>query len=483
MSSDERASTGIEGFDDVLRGGLVPERSYMLRGGPGTGKTIVGCHFLTAGVAAGESTLFVNFEEPTERVRENARSLGFDLSNVTFLDLTTNAETFTEDRGYGIFEADEVEAGDVSHRIVDAVDRVEPDRAFVDPMTQLRNVLRDDAQFRREAASFMRYLTDQGVTTLFTTQPSYEGVVDDLEFLCDGSFALNHEQKGRTLTVNKYRGSGFQSGSHTVRIDDGGLSVFPKLVPTSHQRTLSEETVSSGVPALDDLLHGGIERGSITVISGPSGVGKTTTGTHFVQETAERGERSVVYSFEEDLATFTHRSESIGLPVNEMRDRGTLSVAEVEPLDISADEFAAMVREEVEERDARTVMIDGISGYRMSIRGAEDDLLRELHALCRYLRNMGVTAILVDDVGTVTGDFEPTSDRISYLADNILFLRYLEMNGELREATGVLKKRASDFERMLREFSITEDGIVLGEPLRNLRGILTGTPELRDDTE
>ena len=483
MSSDTRASTGIEGFDAVLRGGLVPERSYMLRGGPGTGKTIAGWHFLTAGTDAGESTLFVNFEEPTERIRQNARSVGFDLSDVTFLDLTPTADTFTEERGYSIFEADEVEASDVSRQIVDAVDRVEPDRAFVDPITQLRNVLRDDAQFRKETASFLRYLTDQGVTTLFTTQPSYEGVVDDLEFLCDGSFALNHEQKGRTLTVNKYRGSGFQSGSHTVRIDENGVSVFPKLVPTSHQRTFTEETVSSGVPALDDLLHGGIERGSITVISGASGVGKTTTGTHFASEAASRGERSVIYSFEEDLATLVHRSEAIGLPVNEMRERGTLGVEEVEPLEISADEFAAMVREEVEERGARTVMIDGISGYRMSIRGASDDLLRELHALCRYLRNMGVTTILLDDVGTVSGDFEPTSDRISYLADNILFLRYLEMNGELRKATGVLKKRASDFERTLREFSITENGIVLGEPLRNLRGVLTGTPELRDDSE
>lgn len=483
MTTADRMSTGIGGLDSVLQGGLLPERSYMLRGGPGSGKTVVGFHFLTEGVERGESTLFVNFEEPTDRIRENAASLGFDVDGVEFLDLSPGADVFTEDRTYGVFAADEVEAGEVTGQIVDAVDRVAPDRVFVDPLTQLRHVVRDDYQFRREAASFMRYLTDSGVTTLFTTQPGQEGIVDDLEFLCDGSLELSQQEKGRTLRVNKFRGSGFQSGMHTARIDDGGMSVFPKLIPTSHGREFSDETISSGVTELDDLLHGGIERGSVTVISGPSGAGKTTTGSHFAEEAAARGERSVIYSFEEDLATFTHRSESIGLPVSAMREEGSLSFEEVEALEVSADEFASQVRVEVEERGARIVMIDGVSGYRMSIRGEDGNLVRELHALCRYLRNMGVTAILVDDVGSVTGDFEPTSNRISYLADNILFLRYLEMHGELRKATGVLKKRASDFERTLREFSITEEGLVLGEPLRSLRGILTGTPEFESENE
>ncbi len=481
MRNDGRASTGIDGLDTVLDGGLLPNRSYLLRGGPGTGKTVLGFHYLTAGADAGESTLFVNFEEPTERIRENAATLGFDLDGVEFLDLTPGADVFTEDRTYGVFAADEVESGEVSGRIIEALDRVEPDRAFVDPLTQLRNLARDDYQFRREAASFMRYLTDNDVTTLFTAQPIGNDAVGDLEFLCDGSLELRHERKGRTVTVNKFRGSGFRSGSHTVRIDDDGIWAYPKLVPTDHRRQLSGDTVSSGVDDLDALLHGGIERGSVTVVSGPSGAGKTTTGSQFAKEAAARGERSVIYLFEEDVASFTHRSKAIGIPIDEMRADGTLSLVEVEPLEVSADEFAAWVREEVENRGAQTVMIDGLAGYRLSIRGEDDDLVREIHALCRYLRNMDVTTLLIDDVGTVTGDFEPTSDRISYLADTILFIRYLEMDGELRKATGVLKKRASDFERTLREFEITAEGIVLGEPLRNLRGILTGTPEFTGD--
>ncbi|WP_426964092.1 ATPase domain-containing protein [Haloparvum alkalitolerans] len=477
MSEVGRLATGIPGLDSVLRGGFLSGRSYMLRGGPGTGKTILGYHFLTAGRDRGESTLFVNFEESTERVRENAASLGFDLDGIEFLDLSPGADVFAEDRTYGVFAADEVESEEVTAAIVDAVDRVDPDRVFVDPLTQLRHLVRDDYQFRREAASFMRYLTEGGATVLFSTQPGTTGSVEDLEFLCDGSVHLSHAEKGRTVEVTKFRGSGFQSGQHTVRIDEGGMSVFPKLVPTDHGRSLTDERISSGVERLDAMLSGGIQRGSVSVISGPSGVGKSTTATHFLKEAAARGERSVAYLFEEDAATFTHRSESVGIPVGEMTGEGSLALEEVEPLSVSPDEFAHAVREEVEERDARVVLIDGLSGYRLSIRGESDELLREIHALCRYLRNMGVTAILVDDVGTITGDFEPTSDRISYLADNMLFLRYLEMQGELRKAAGVLKMRASDFERTLREFEITDEGIVLGEPLRNLRGILTGTPE------
>ncbi|QHS16670.1 AAA family ATPase [haloarchaeon 3A1-DGR] len=477
MATRSRIETGVEGLDRVLSGGLRPGRSYMLRGQPGTGKTILGAHFLSTGVAAGESTLFVNFEEPTEHVRENLASLGFDLSDVSFLDLTADAESFTEDRTYGLFGPEETEAGRVADRITEAVDRVDPDRVFVDPLTQFRQLVSDDTAFRREATAFMRYLTDSGATVLFTTQSTPDRSVDDLEYLCDGSIRLGHGEAGRTLEVTKFRGSDFESGTHTVRIDEGGLRVFPRLTPEIHSQPFTAETVSSGIDSLDSLLSGGIERGTVSVISGPSGVGKTTTGSHFMKEAAARGERSVIYMFEESKATFRHRSKSIGVPIDEMTASGSLAIEEVEPLSVSPDEFAAQVREEVEERDARLVMLDGISGYRLSLRGADEDLVRELHALCRYLRNMGVTVILVDDVGTVTGEFTPTSSRISYLADNILFLRYIEVAGELRKAAGVLKKRASDFERTLREFEITNEGIVLGDPLTGLRGILTGTPE------
>ena len=142
-----------------------------------------------------------------------------------------------------------------------------------------------------------------------------------------------------------------------------------------------------------------------------------------------------------------------------------------------------MVREDVEDEDAEIVMVDGIAGYRLTLRGADDAMLQRMHALGRYLNNMGVTTIFVDETKNITGEFNATQENISYLADNIVFLRHLELQGELRKAIGVLKKRTSDFERTLREFEITERGITVGEPFTRMRGILSGTPEMVDSEE
>jgi circadian clock protein KaiC len=479
VPSDERISVGVDGLDGVLGGGLLPGRGYLVSGRAGSGKTILGHHFLTA-ATDDEDALFIALEEPVGRLVDDAEQLGFDVDDVHFVDLSPKGDVFAESRSYDLFAADEAAGPSITDRIVEAVETVEPDRVFVDPVSRLHLLAPDDHQFRREVASFLTYLIDYGATVLFSTQPTSGSTTDDLEFVSDGHIHLGTAEKGRTVEVTKLRGSGFQSGTHTMRIDGTGISVFPRLVPGSHRREHDMRPLGSGVGELDTLLDGGIERGTVTVISGPSGVGKTTTGTQFLAEAVRSGERSVAYLFEETTETFCRRSESIGIPVEEMRDDGTLTLSEVESLTISSDEFAAQVREEVEENDARVVMLDGISGYRLSIRGETDDLVRELHALCRYLKNMGVTVVLVDEVAKMTGDIQVTSTRISYLADNIVFLRYLEMRGELRKAVGVLKKRASDFERTLREFEITDEGIVLGEPLRDLRGVLTGTPEWND---
>ncbi|WP_267641954.1 ATPase domain-containing protein [Haloarchaeobius amylolyticus] len=473
----ERCSTGVPGLDQVLHGGFVPGRSYMVSGRPGTGKTILGMHFL---LEDPENALYVAFEEREKDIRANAAALGFDLGDVTILDLSPDAESFQSRMHYDVFEPPDVEE-DITQHVVEAVDDLRPTRVFVDPLTQLRYFAPDDYQFRTEVAGFMSYLKDSDATVVFTTQPMPNMPDADLEFICDGSMDLGYAAKGRTLTVTKFRGSGFQGGIHTMRITSSGIAVYPELVPTVRSREFDADTMSTGISEMDSLLNGGIERGTVTVISGPSGVGKTTTGSQLMSAAAEHGGRSVIYMFEESTDTFTHRSESIGIPVREMMDAGTLDVVEVEPLAVSSDEFAYMVREEVEEKGTKVVMIDGISGYRLSIRGDDDELVRELHALCRYLRGMGVTTLLVDDVAPITGDFQPTSERISYLGDNILFLRYLELHGEINRAMGVLKMRTSDFERTLREFEIRSDGLHLGDPLTGLQGVLTGTPEYVED--
>lgn len=483
MSGRERrrVPTGIDGLDEVLNGGLLPARSYMIRGEAGTGKTIVGYHYLAAGVEAGESCLFVAFEESAADVRANAATLGVSLDGVELLDLSPDADRFLEEDQYSVFAPDEVESESVTDQIVDAVERVEPDRVFVDPITQLQYLSADDFQFRQEVAGLMSYVEDHGATTLFTTQPTSTRPDDDLQYICDGSIRVERGSAGRSVSVEKFRGSDFESGRHALRIDGTGITVYPTLVPGDHGREFESGQIGSGVDELDALLGGGVERGTVTMVSGPSGVGKSTTGAHFLAEAAARGDRAVAYLFEETVSSLRHRSRSIGLPVDDLIADETLALEYVEPLALSSGEFAHRVRAEVEENDTRVVLIDGTAGYRLSIRGEEPDLVRELHALVRYLRNVGVTVILIEATGSVTGEFETSSQEISYLADNLLFLRYLEVRGEIRKSIGVLKKRLGSFEPTLRELEITDDGLWIGDPLDDLRGVLTGTPDWADD--
>lgn len=472
----DRLYTGISGLDEVLHGGLVPERAYLVRGGPGTGKTTLGLHFLVTGVANGNKTLYITMGEPAAQIRTNGKKLGFDLNEVNFLDLSPTSEFFTEIQTYDIFSPAEVEREPTTQKIIDSVETLKPERVFLDAITQFRYLTADAFQFRKQVLSFVRFLLEQGATVVFTSEGSETAPDDDLQFISDGVIHLNNDATDeRSLHVTKFRGSDFRAGFHSMRLTNKGMEVYPKLQPEVHKREFSSQVIPSGVPELDELLHGGLERSSITIITGSTGVGKTTIGLQFMKEAAGRGERSVVYTFEEAEEILLHRCESINIPVHAMVKRGTLSVVQVEPLRFSPDEFANMVRQEVEEQKARIVMLDSISGYKLSVRG--EDLVIHLHALCKYLQNMGVTVILINEVESVTGDFRATEIGISYMADNIIFLRYLEIQGQMRKAIGVLKKRLSDFEKTLREIEITRYGIKVGKPLSNLRGILSGTPE------
>jgi circadian clock protein KaiC len=474
-----RVSTGIPGLDEILDGGLLGQRSYLVRGRTGTGKSTFGLHFLLAGAERGEKVLYITVEEPLHTIRQNAEARGFDLSGIDFLDLSPTSEFFAQASAYDIFSPAEVEREPTTKRIVAAIGKLRPRRVFLDAVTLFRYLSTDAFSFRKQVLSFVRFLVDEGATLVFSSEASTAAPDDDLQFISDGVIELYFERSGRVtrraIAITKLRGSDFRPGIHTMKLTDRGIEVFPRLLPEAYAKPFRAEPISSGVPQLDELLHGGIERGTVTIVAGPSGVGKTSTAMQFMKEAAGRGERSVVFTFEESRDSILKRSEAINIPVHDMVERGTLAIIEIEPLRFTADEFDRMVRHEVEAGGATIAMIDSIKGYELSISG--EDLIGRLHALARYFRNMGVTALLTNEIEAVTGEFRVTEHGISYLTDNIIFLRYLEINGQMRKAIGVLKKRLSDFERTLREVSITRYGIQVGEPLTGLRGILRGTPE------
>ena len=469
-----RVSTGVAELDEILHGGFLPRRSYLVRGDPGCGKTTLGMHFLCAGAKRQEATLFVSLGESQDQIYADAASIGLDMKDVAFLDLSANSHFFTEMESYDLLDPIGLDEESYGQKIIRQIEMLKPQRVFLDTMTQLRILSPDTFQFRRQVLAFLNFLTGQEATVLYTSESNDVTPDEDLKAISDGIINLISTPSGRKLSVSKFRGSGYRSGLHAMRLTEKGLEVFPRLTPRTYTRHYEWERISSGMPELDDMLHGGVSRETITIVTGPTGVGKTTLGLQFMREAASRGERSLICLFEEWEEILLQRSEAINIPVRAMTLAGSLFIEQVEPLSYNADEFAYMIRKEVEEKHISIVMIDSIAGYRLSVQG--DDLVSQLHGLCKYLQNVGVTVLLINEIDEIGSEFRVTDIGISYMADNIFFLRYIENQGELRKAIGVLKKRLTDFDKSMREFEITRYGIRIGEPLTELRGILGKTP-------
>jgi circadian clock protein KaiC len=473
--ASDRLLTGVAGLDEILDGGFIPGRAYMVRGGPGAGKTTLGLHFLTAGVAHGEKGLFITLAEPEAKIRQNAASIGLQLDGIDFLDLSPTEEFFAKEEAYDIFSPAEVERQPMTQKIIAQIEAIQPQRVFLDALTHFRYLATDAFQFRKLALSFLHFLIEQQTTVLFTSEGSASAPDDDLQFISDGIIELFFSTEERMLEVTKMRASSFQSGQHSMQLSATGMAVFPRLLPKSVVWKPGVEMISSGVPELDQLLNGGLEQGTVTVISGPSGVGKTTLGMQIMNTAAARGDYPLVYTFDEEVEIILRRCDATSIPARAMIKRDAMRLEKVEPLQFTPDQFAHLIRRDVKKHKSRLVMIDSISAYQLALRGR--DLITQLHSLCKYLQGMDLTVFLIAEFESITGQFQATDFNISYLADNIIFMRYLELKGEMRKAIGVLKKRLSDFEKTLRWFEITSAGIKIGKPLLELRGILSGIPE------
>jgi len=473
---NQKISTGISGLDEITFGGYIPYKSYLITGGPGSGKTILCLHFLEEGSKKGEVCLFITLGEKEEQIRNNALTLGLKLKNVEFLDLSPSAEFFSHIEAYDIFSPAEVEREPITNAIKTKIEQLKPKRVVVDSMTQFRYLATDIFQFRKQALSFLRFLNESGATVLFTAEASTDAPDDDLRFLSDGIIELTTSEIGRKLEVKKFRGSDFISGQHYYEIKTNeGFRLFPRLLPIVKKIDLTFEKLSSGVPEIDELLYGGIERYNHNNFW-TKWLWKDNSWNAVYKRICWKRKKKRYLYFEETTEKLIERSQAINIPIRQMIEKGSLDIKKIEPLIYSPCSFADMVRKDVKENNTKIVMIDSTSGYKLSVRGG--DLATHLHALCKYLSNQGVTVFLPTEMKKITGDLQIAEEDISYLADNVIILRYIEVEGQLKRAIGVLKKRLGDFEKTLREFNITKYGIKVGEPLRNMRNILSGSPVL-----
>ncbi len=484
MAEKERISTGITGLDEILHGGLIPGDSYLVRGGAGSGKTTLGLHFLCADadIDSDKSGLFISLSEPREKVVRNAERRNFPAQEIEFLDLSPSGQ-FVEEEDYNVFPSPEVEQQPMLDKITEKIKEMKPERIFIDGLTQLRFLSEDDYRFRKNVQSLIKLMADIETTPMLVSEVGSRPD-DDLQFVSDGIINLKTEGRERKISISKIRGSGFKKGLHTYILDRNGMKVYPSLSPDfslTKEKAANNETISSGIPEIDKLLHGGIERGTNTIITGPTGSGKTSLGLTFMKEAAGRGERSVIYLLEESKEVLKQRSKSINIPIEEMIYNDKLELFSVSRGEFTPEIFMHKVKEEVEENDTKLVMIDSITAFNSAFRDenwSRNDLINVLDSMRKFLFNNNVTVLMTNEIPNITGDFQVTDDQISYLADNVIILRYIELSGGMQKAIGVLKKRLSSFETKLREFEITEYGLEVRAPMENLSGILSGNPEL-----
>lgn len=477
----QRTTTGVPGLDNILQGGIPTGQMYLIEGDPGTGKTTLAMQFMIEGVERGGTSLYLTLSEPTTELKATAASHGWSLDAVEIVEFVPDEATLAPDGQYTVFHPSEVELATTIQRLIAEVDRLKPDRLVIDSLSELRLLASDAIRYRRQLLALKHYFAGRKTTVLLLDDQTRDQSDMQLQSIAHGVIRMEKLPRSygvtrRRIEIVKMRGSAFREGYHDYTLREGGVVVYPRLVAGEHESWFLGQDVTSGVRELDLILGGGIPRGSSTLVTGPTGIGKSTICMQFAIAAATRGDRAIVYAFDEVLQTAKQRATSMGMEIEGPIERGMLSMTQVNPAELSPGEFIWQIRNDVEERDARVVVIDSLNGLLYSMPG-ELDLILHLHELLAFLSQKGVVTLLVMTQKGVVGSM--SSDlNVSYLADTVLLMRYFEAAGEIRQTLSVLKKRLGSHERTLREFWFGKGGIKVGEPLTRFRGVLTGVPEL-----
>lgn len=474
----ERVKAGIAGLDYILRGGLPKNRLYLIQGDPGTGKTTMGMQFILEGLRNGEACLYVTLSESAEELRSAAASHGWSLNDVVIEDLTISGDSLSAESNYTVFHPSEVELDETTRIVLDQVEKIKPTRLVFDSLSEMRMLASDSLRFRRQILALKQYFIQKECTVMLLDDKTSEFSDRQLESIAHGVINLSYVppeygKQRHTMRVTKMRGVNFQSGAHDFNIGTGGIVVFPRLSSFGDGHKIGAEPLMSGDENLDALL-GGLSYGTSTILTGPAGVGKSTLALIYAAAAAKKGERSAIYLFDESIETLYKRTSSLGLDIRSHVENGMITLRQIKLAELTPGEMAHMISHEVEENGIRVVIIDSVNGYLMST-PQERFLTMQFHELLGYLNYRGVISILVVGQYGLIGTMQTPID-MSYLADTVVLMRYFEAEGNVRQAVSVLKKRTGKHERSIREYRIDQGGLVLGDPLAEFRGVLTGVP-------
>jgi len=473
--TDNLASTGISGLDEILCGGFERGHLYLVEGTPGAGKTTLAMQFLLEGVSKNETTLYITLSETESELHKMARSHGWNLEGVRILEINPSDSA---DELQSLVHPSEIELGQTVQLVIDKAREHSPRRLVIDALTELRLMAEDRFNYRRQILALKRYFQEWECTVLALDDLTDGGPGLQLHSIVHGVISLEQRRMEygvvrRRLSIAKLRGVNFRSGYHDYVLRQGGLTVYPSLVAAHHEVVASQPQLSSGVEQLDSLLGGGLRGGTSTLFIGPSGAGKSTLAILYAMAAARRS-KAAFFAFDEHYRTAKDRANGLGIDIDAARQSKRLQWIDLSPTTISPGEFVHMVQREVN-AGADMVVIDSLNSYIASM-PEEHALILHMHELLAYLGNQGIVTILImAQHGLVGGTHAPLD--LSFMADSIVLLRYFEAEGQVRKAISVLKSRSGQHETTIREYKLVSgQGVAVGDPIREFQGVLTGVP-------
>ena len=482
MKQSEVASTGIEGLDHILLGGFPRNHVYLLQGDPGVGKTTLGLQFLLEGVRAGEVGMYITLSETADELRAVGKSHNWnDVGKVHIYEELIGEGSLDEDETT-VFYPSEIELGETIKGMLEEVDRIRPQRVVLDSLSEIRLLAQSTLRYRKQILALKQFFAGRNITVLLLDDRTAERNDIQLQSVPHGVVELErytplYGAARRRLQLVKVRGLNFRDGYHDFSIKTGGIIVYPRLVAADHPKIVDHGNLPSGLQNLDEMLGGGIGRGTSTVIMGPAGSGKSALASQYAIAATQRGERAAMFTFEESRSSLVNRARGLGMDVQTPIENGLLKVSQIDPAQLQPGELAHLIREAVERDHVKVIVIDSLNGYLNAV-PEERFLLLHLHELLTYLGQSGVATILVFAQHGLIGAAMQTAVDVSYLADCVILMRYFEAEGQIRKAISVVKKRSGRHETSIRDYGMSDEGIRIGAPLSQFRGLLTGVPSL-----
>jgi circadian clock protein KaiC len=482
-NAKELLATGIVGLDDILGGGLSSNHLYLIEGDPGTGKTTIALQFLLEGANLGQKGLYVTLSESRVELLEIAASHGWSIDSIDVFEMTPDEKDLKPEAQYTVFNPSDLELADTTAAVLAEVDRLQPMRLVLDSLSELRMLARDSLRYRRQILGLKRYFAGRNCTVLFLDDRTAERHDLQLQSIAHGVILMESVEreygiKRRRLEVRKLRGAQFREGFHDYTIKRGGLEVYPRLIASEHHLDLPPTKLSSGIQELDNLLGGGLDSGTSTLLLGPAGCGKSTIAVRYAVSLAEHGGCSALFAFDETLATLATRAKGLGLDIKQHVESGKLFLRQVDAAELSPGQFVHEIRQLIEKQEVKLVIIDSLNGFLNAMPG-EKFLAMQLHELLGYLSQKGVTTVMTLAQHGFVGTNVDTPVDVSYLADTVLLFRYFEAAGEVKKALSVIKKRSGEHESTIRELVMKKGTIRVGDVLVQFDGVLTGSPKYR----